>query len=101
MLGVAETKVNPGGNRSVTWTPVAFDGPVFVAVTVKSTLEPTVTEPLLAIFATPTSAREVTVVTSDAESLARLTSPPPDTDAVLVRGLAADWVTATTIVIVG
>src|SRR3989440_6869254 len=101
MLGVAETKVNPGGNRSVTWTPDAFDGPVFVAVMVKSTLEPTVTEPLLAIFATPTSAREVTVVTSDAESLARLTSPPPETEAVLVSGLEADCVIATVIVMIG
>src|SRR5439155_1007634 len=79
----------------------ALDVPAFVTVMVKSTLAPTATEPLLAIFATPTSAREVSVVTSDAESLPVLTSPPPETEAVLVSGLDADWPTAMVTVIAG
>ncbi|HSP10284.1 MAG TPA: hypothetical protein VLU92_11900 [Candidatus Dormibacteraeota bacterium] len=37
-LGVAETSVRPAGSRSVTWTPVALLGPLFLAVTVKVTL---------------------------------------------------------------
>ena len=78
-----------------------MDGPAFVTVMVKSTLAPTATEPLLAIFATPTSAREVSVVTSDAESLPVLTSPPPETEAVLVSGLDTDWPTAMVTVIAG
>src|ERR1700694_4805975 len=38
--GVAETKVRPAGSRSVTWTPFAALGPLFVAVTVKVTFVP-------------------------------------------------------------
>jgi len=37
-LGASATKVNPAGCRSVTCTPVALLGPLFVAVTVKMTL---------------------------------------------------------------
>ena len=68
---------------------------------VKSMFDPTMALPLLTIFATAMSACEVTVVRSDAESLPLLISPPPDTDAVLVRGVAAAWPTATVIVITG
>ena len=35
--GVALTKVRPAGNTSVTWTPLAATGPLFVTVTVKVT----------------------------------------------------------------
>src|ERR1700737_3322989 len=38
-LGVAETKVNPAGSRSVPTTPVALLGPLLAAVTVNVTLE--------------------------------------------------------------
>ena len=100
-LGVAETKVNPAGSWSVTCTPVALDGPAFVTVMVKSTFEPTTALPLLAIFATAMSACDVTVVKSDPESFPVLTSPPPDTDAVLVSGLEAAWPTPTVIVMTG
>src|SRR5438105_11984104 len=93
-LGGAGRKVKPAGSWSVICTPVALDGPAFVAVMVKSTLEPTVTLPLLAIFATPMSARDVIVVTSDAESFPVLTWPPPDTDAACVSGFAAPRRTA-------
>src|SRR5207253_1282526 len=88
-LGVADTNVKPAGSWSVICTPVALDGPAFVAEMVKSTLEPTAALPLLAIFARPMSAWDVIVVTSDAESFPVLTSPPPETDAVLVSGVAA------------
>ena len=36
-LGVADTNVNPAGNTSVTWIPVASSGPPFVNVTVNVT----------------------------------------------------------------
>ena len=82
-------------------TPVASDGPLLVTVTVKSTFDPTVTVPLLAILATLMSARETTFVGSLALSLAVFTSPPPATVAVFVTELAADWATLTVIEIVG
>ena len=82
-------------------TPVASEGPLFVTVTVKSTFDPTVTAPLLAIFATAMSARETMLVGSLAVSFAVLTSPPPPTVAVLVTAFAADWATATVIEIPG
>ena len=85
----------------MTWTPVAFEGPLLVAVIVKVTFEPTVTVPLLAIFVTATSACEVIVVGSAEESFAVLVSLPPATVAVLVSGLEAAWLTATAIVMVG
>src|SRR5881296_2701577 len=84
VLGLAETKVRPAGSKSVTWTPVASEGPALMAVTVYVTGEPTMTVGLLAVLVTPTSAREVTVVGSLAESLARLSSPPPATVASFV-----------------
>src|SRR3989442_10843807 len=68
---------------------------------VKSTFDPTVTVPLLAILATAMSARETTLVTSLALSLAVLTSPPLETDAVLVRELAAACPTLTLMEIAG
>src|ERR1700674_5087373 len=68
---------------------------------VKSTLVPTKTSTLLAIFVTPISACETMVVESDAESFAVLTSPPPATVAVLVSGLVADWATAATTAMAG
>src|SRR5438067_7091539 len=68
---------------------------------VKSTFDPTVTVPLLAILATAMSARETTLVTSLALSLAVLISPPPETDAVFVRELAAACPTLTVIEIGG
>src|ERR1700730_8170187 len=68
---------------------------------VKSTLVPTRTEPLLAVFETPISACETMVVQSDAESFAVLTSPPPATVAGLVSGLVADWATAATTAMAG
>ena len=40
-LGVADTKVSPAGNRSVTCTPVAASGPLLVSVTVKVMVSPT------------------------------------------------------------
>ena len=83
----------------MTWTPVAFDGPRLLAVIVNVTFEPTVTLPLLAIFATPTSACEVIAVESEAESLATLISFPPATVAVFVSGVVAAWLTVTAIVI--
>src|SRR5712692_6327391 len=100
-LGAAETNVRPTGSWSVIWTPVASEGPLLVTVTVNVTFEPTVTVPLLAIFATAMSARETTLVTSVAVSLAVFTSPPPETVAVLVTELAADWRTFTVIEMTG
>ena len=100
-LGLAETKVRPAGSKSVTWTPVASEGPALKAVTVYVTGEPTMTVGLLAVLVTPTSAREVTVVGSLAESFAALTSPPPATVALFVTDPAADCWTATVIVMAG
>ena len=88
-LGVADTNVTPAGSWSVICTPVASEGPLLVTVMVKSTFDPTVMVPLLAILATAMSALETTLVTSLALSLAVLTSPPPETEAVLVRDAAA------------
>ena len=82
-------------------TPVASEGPLLVTVMVKSTFDPTVTEPLLAILATAMSARETTLVTSLALSLAVLISPPPETVAVLVSEAAAACPTLTVIEIAG
>src|SRR5204863_1568863 len=48
-LGLAETKVRPAGSKSVTWTPVASEGPALKAVTVYVTGEPTMTVGLLEI----------------------------------------------------
>src|SRR5438552_18496946 len=62
-------------------------------VMVKSSFEPTVALPVLAILSLPDALPILSVVTSDAESLPVLTSPPPDTDAVLVSGLEAAWPT--------
>src|ERR1700736_6109102 len=76
-LGVAVTRVRPDGSRSLTWTPVAFDGPALWAVTVNVTFEPMVTDPLLAVLSTATSASEAIVAGSVAVSFARLASPPP------------------------
>src|SRR2546423_3538952 len=83
------------------WTPVASDGPLFVTVTVKSTFDPNVTVPLLAILATAMSALEAILVRSVAVSFAVLTSPPPETEAVFVNGVPAACVTSTVIEIVG
>src|SRR5439155_25763989 len=87
--------------KSVTWTPVASVGPALKAVTVYVTGEPTMTVGLLAVLVTPTSAREVTVVGSLAESLATLISPPPATVASFVTEPGADCWTATVIVMAG
>src|ERR1700694_2427591 len=100
-LGVAETNVRPAGSWSVICTPVASEGPLLVTVTVNVTLDPTTTVPLLAILATAMSALETTLVRSVAVSFAVLTSPPPDTVAVLVTELAADCRTLTVIEITG
>src|SRR6202022_473247 len=99
--GVAETNASPAGRRSVICTPVASEGPLLVTVIVNVTLEPTVTVPLLAILATAMSALETTLVRSVAVSFAVLTSPPPETVAVLVTVLAVDWRTLTVIEIGG
>ena len=56
MLGTAETKVRPAGRRSVTCTPVALLGPLFVAVTVKVTLAPKLGVAFETIFVTAMSA---------------------------------------------
>jgi hypothetical protein len=72
-----------------------------LTVIVKVTFEPTVTVPLLAILATAMSALETTLVGSVAVSFAVLTSPPPETVAVLVTELAADWATLTVIEMAG
>src|SRR5919109_3073362 len=90
VLAVAETKLVPAGSWSVIWTPVASEGPLLVTVTVKSTLEPTVTVPLLATLATAMSAWDVTVPGSLTVSLLTSSSPPPPTVALLVRDAAAD-----------
>src|SRR2546428_181527 len=66
-----------------------------------SMFEPTMTVPLLAILATAMSARETTLVTSLALSLAVLISPPPETVAVLVNEAAAACPTLTVIEIAG
>src|SRR5262245_15425752 len=50
-LGVAVTNVSPAGRRSVTVTPVAVDGPVFVNVIVNVTLFPMIGIVALAFFA--------------------------------------------------
>src|ERR1700674_2013471 len=55
-LGVAETNVNPAGTRSVTTTPVALLGPLFVTVTVNVTLELSGGVGLSTTFATAMSA---------------------------------------------
>src|SRR4029077_18410314 len=89
------------GSVSVTWTPVAFDGPRSVAVIVKVTFEPTMTVPLLAVLSMAISAREVTVVGSFAVSFATLTSLPPETLAVLVTDTGAACRTVTVIVMAG
>ena len=82
-------------------TPVAFDGPLFKTVIVKSTFEPIVTVPLLEILVTPKSAWETIAVASEAESLAVLTSLPPATVAVLVTGVDAACATVTVMVMTG
>src|ERR1700694_4388191 len=64
---------------------------------VKLTFDPTVTVPLLAILVTAISALETTLVRSVAVSFAVLTSPPPETVAVFVTGVTADWATLTVI----
>ena len=55
----------------------------------------------LAIFVTPTSACELTVVGSVDELLVALLSPPPVTVALLLRPDGADWLTVTLTVIRG
>jgi hypothetical protein len=71
------------------------------AVIVKVTVEPTGTEPLLASLVTAMSALETMFVGSLAVSFAVLTSPPPETVAVLVTELPADCLTVTVIVMTG
>src|SRR6202521_1086564 len=99
--GTAETKVSPADIVSVTWTPVAFEGPRLLAVIVNVTFEPMMTVPLLAVLLIAISARDVTVVGSLAVSFAMLTSLPPDTVAVLVSDTGAVCSTVTVIVMAG
>ena len=101
VAGVADTSVSPAGRTSVTWTPVASDGPALPALIVNVTFEPVVTLPLLATFVTTTSACELMAVESEAVSFEVLSSLPPATVAVLVSGLVADWLIKTVIVITG
>ena len=98
---VAETKVRPAGNRSVTWTPVALLGPLLVAVTVKATFWPAIGEALLTVFVIAMSALLTTVVGSDAVSLPVLASAPPETEAVLVSEFEAACETDTGMLIAG
>jgi hypothetical protein len=53
---VAETNVSPAGKRSVTCTPVAALGPLFVSVMVKAMVSPTLGRALLTILASCRSA---------------------------------------------
>src|ERR1700730_7302977 len=67
-LGVAETKVNPAGSRSVPTTPVALLGPLLAAVTVNVTLEFSAGVGLSTVLVTAMSAA-CPVTVADAVSL--------------------------------
>src|ERR1700682_6454034 len=98
-LGAAETNVRPSGSRSVTCTPVALLGPLFVAVIVKTTLAPWFGVALSTVFVTAMSADETMLVGSLAVSLVVLVWLPPLTIAVLVTEFAAPCRTVTVTVI--
>ena len=71
---VDDTKVKPAGSASVTTTPVAAAGPLFVAVIVNVTFEFTGGVALLTVFVTARSVTGVAVTDADAELLAALPS---------------------------
>src|ERR1700694_5144822 len=99
--GTAETKVSPAGSWSVTWTPVAFEGPRLLAVIVNVTFDPTTQLLPFADLATAMSASDAMLVGSLAVSFAVLTSLPPDTVAELVTHTGALCRTVTVMTIAG
>src|ERR1700686_2304779 len=86
---------------SVTCTPVALLGPLFVGVSVKMTLAPWFGVALSTVLVTAMSADDTMLVGSFAVSLVRLVSLPPLTLAVLVTEFAAPCSTVTVTVIGG
>src|ERR1035437_9947425 len=58
----SETKVKPEGSRSVTFTPVALLGPLFVAVNVKTILLPVIGVELFTVFTIERSHSALTVI---------------------------------------
>src|SRR6185312_9912065 len=76
-LGFALTKFSPAGNRSVTCTPVASDGPLLVRVTVKVMVSPTLGVASLTDLVTARSAWGVRLLMSVSLALAGLVSVTP------------------------
>src|SRR5262249_37552973 len=60
--GTADTNASPAGSTSVTTTPLAWFGPLFVAVTTAVTVSPTSAKVGVTLFVSATSARVSTGV---------------------------------------
>ena len=90
---VEDTYVRPAGRASLTTTPVAADGPLFVAVMVNVTFEFSTGVALLTVFVTARSVSGVAVTVADAALLAAFVS-------VSVPVTAALFVTAEVVVTV-
>ena len=87
-LGVADTKVRPGGSGSSSVTPVAADGPPLETTSVQVTVPPAIAVP--PVFSRVRSAAGPTVVLAESLSFELSVSAwSPDTTAVLVRVCSA------------
>ncbi len=99
--GVVDTSVVLAGIVSTNETLVASLGPLLVTVCVYVMLAPAATGFGAPAFAMPRSELELTWATSVKLSLAKLTSPPPETVAVLASVPGAFWLTVALMVMAG